>query len=356
MVRLARKTENPEMVALGVLALRTYANGIAAKTDFEVETTKTLKNLGVSKTTAKNLVANFDKINPKIRRRVFGPFGLSTAKVPANIVKASKALNPLSHQVILRPGALAQEFTSRVFDKPKLGDQQVAEVPVPAARRYTINYQGMHCVDETGFDKFGSDEIYIITSAVHITKDGTNAVRTERHPLNGSGAGTYGDVDSHETRIDPVAASRSAKVDETTQGMSLTTIVMEHDLGDPDAYRDEVDASVKLAIAIASYFFPPGGALLALVEASGLVTDLLNSILGTGDDEIGTVTSVHSLEELETLSRTRLSSLHVSQGGKLVDTGLKNHFLAPVNNNDYIVGLRVNREPNAPLLPGKHID
>ena len=261
-------------MALGVIALRTYANGATAQTEFETEITKQLKTLKVSKATAKNLVSNFDKINPKIRRRVFGPLGLSTAQIPKNLAKGSKGSSSLANLEVAKPGFVMHHVISGVFEKPE-AEEQKAVKPIPAARRYTINYQGMHCVDETGLDSLGSDEIYIITSAVHITPDGTNVVRTERHPINGNSSGTYGDVDSHETRIGPVAACWSTKVEETTQGMSLTTVVMEHDLGDPDAYRDEVDASVKLAIALATYLFPPAGAILALVEASGLITDFL---------------------------------------------------------------------------------
>jgi len=367
MAPLNRPTRDPEVVALGILALRSYAAGTPSETQFVQEISNTLRDLDVSTATAARLIANFDEISPSIRRQEFGSLGLSDAELPANVNPGSRTSNALARREVLRPGAVAPlgaaidvdgaagvsaaDVSAAGISADGIGEAGDGDL-ILAPERFTISYQGMHCVDETGADFLGSDEIYILTSAVHINPNGTNVVRTERHPLNGNSAGVYGDVDSHETRIGPVASCWSARVDDMQQGMSLTTVVMEHDQGDPDAFRDEVDSAVKLAIAAATYFFPPGGALLALVEASGLITDIFNWLLGTGDDEVGTVTVVlESLDDLETFSRTRRSSLRVVQDGKQVNTNLPNHFLAPVSSNDYFVGYVVTRDPEAPFLP-----
>ena len=377
MPRFNRPTRNPEIVALGVLALRSYAQNRRPETQFEAAISRTLKDLDVLPAVAARLVTNFDRIRPSVRHRVFGPLGSSDAQIPADVARGSRTPNPPDPRQLLRPGVLALTARHTVANggapvpvagdggpatKPALGGAVgvgaiPAEEQILAPERYSISYQGLHCVDETGVDFLGSDEIYVITSAVHIQPDGTNVVRTERHPLRENGAGTYGDVDSHETRIGPVASCWSALVDDTDQGMSLTTVVMEHDQGDPDAYRDEVDAAVKLAVGLSIYLFPAGGAILALIEASGLITDFFNSLLGTGDDEIGTVTIVlGSLSELENYSRTRLSSFHTVQGGQQINTNLTNHFLAPVSQNDYVVAYRVTRFPKAPVFPPRPID
>jgi hypothetical protein len=277
MPRFNRPTNDPEIVALGILALRSYARGAPSETQFEEEISSTLRDLDVSPAMAARLVANFDRIRPSVRQRVFGPLGLSDAQIPANITRGSRTPNPLAQRQILRPGVLALTVRHAIanggapvpvaggggpaFDPAFGGAVGIGAIPaeeqILAPERYTISYQGMHCVDETGIDFIGSDEIYILTSAVHIKPDGKNVVRTERHPLRENGAGTYGDVDSHETRIGPVASCWSALVDDIDQGMSLTTVVMEHDHGDPDAYRDEVDAAVKLSIAAFTLFPPP---------------------------------------------------------------------------------------------------
>jgi hypothetical protein len=130
--------------------------------------------------------------------------------------------------------------------------------------------------------------------------------------------------------------------------MSLTTTVFDHDEGDPDAYRGEVDAAVKVAIAIATYLYPPAGALLALIEASGLITDFFNWLLGTGDDEVGTSTVVLEMADLENYSRSRTTN-YARPGRKA--TGLNYHFLGTVNDNDYAVAYQVQRNPRAPLFP-----
>jgi hypothetical protein len=358
MARLERPTNNPKIVALGILALRSYARGVSSGTQFEVEMSKALKDLGVSTTTAKRLIANFDRISPRIRQRIFGPLGLSNAQMPASVKRDSVASNSLPRGEFLSPGTVTQTAILGTAGIEFAGNQNSAEEQILAPERYTISYQGMHCIDETGITDFGSDEIYIITSAIHIKPDGTNTVTTVRHPLRENGAGTYEDVDTHETRIGPVASCWSAQVADTSQGMSLTTVVMEHDHGDPDFYRDEVDAAVKLALAAAALLFPLGAPLLLLIDTSGLVTDFFTWVFGSGDDKIGTVTSVLELSELETFSRTRLSSFRAIRNGKQVDTGLKHHFLAPVNNSDsrYVAGLRVTRIPVAPLFPSKVIN
>ena len=220
---------------------------------------------------------------------------------------------------------------------------------VLAPHDYTISYEGLYCIDESGPDWWGSDESYVVTSAVHITRRGANVVRTERHPFAGNGDDAYGDVDSEEVRIGPRAACWNGVVANVAAGMSLTTTVFDHDEGDPDAYRDEVDAAVKLAIGIAAALYPPAAAILALIEASGLVTDFFNWLLGTGDDQIGTSTLVLELADLENYARSRTSTNYTRPGRR--PTGLQYHFVGTVNDNDYAAAYQVRRNPLAPPFP-----
>ncbi|MCF7995877.1 MAG: hypothetical protein K9L88_13680 [Chromatiaceae bacterium] len=317
------------------------------------------------------MTANFDGIKASRRLAQLGDLGATDARVPGTLARGSRTPSANAKRAILRPGRfklvgvvhrfqdagagngeVATEHQPNPIRLPNFGQPQAPVDQVLAPERFTINYQGMHCTDETGVDFLGSDEVYILTSAIHITTNGENVVRTERHPIIATVPSTYGGVDSHETRIGPVAACWSARVEEFQEGMSLTTVFMEHDEGDPDAYRDEVDGAVKLAIGVSVYLFPPAGAILALIEASGLITDLFNWFLGTGDDEIGTTTVVlGTLDELENFSRTRLSHVFVTRDGLQVDTGLEQHFQAPVSGRDYIAAYRVVRQPFAPPFP-----
>ena len=70
-----------------------------------------------------------------------------------------------------------------------------------------------------------------------------------------------------------------------------------------------------------------------------------------GDDEIGTTTTVLELSDLETYSRTALVDFAPIRNGRHVPTGLRHHFLAHVNENDYFAAFRGIRQPKVPFLP-----
>jgi hypothetical protein len=287
------------------------------------------------------MVRNFDRIRPSVRERYLGPIGTATRAPRTLPQREAKAVT--TDDVVIPKMTLRYRFPRP--QAPPLPD----EPPVLAPEAYEIVYKGMHCIDETHWDSWGSDEIYILTSAAHITSAGGNEVRTERHPKSGDDD-WYGDVDSHETRIGPRAACWQQRVADIQLGMSLTTVVMEHDHGDPNYYRDQVDAAVKLALAIASYEFPPGAAIFALIAASGLLTDFFNWLLDTDDDEVGTVTVVLDLADLEDYSRSLLIN-YSERPGSSTPTGLEYHFLASVNDNDYVSAYQVVRDPPAPPYP-----
>ena len=141
-----------------------------------------------------------------------------------------------------------------------------------------IRYVGFHCDAERG--DFGwSDEVYLITSAAHITAGGANVVRSEKHPL---GASEYSNVDVGDTRLGPIAACWQGSADP----VSLTAVAFEHDYGDPNHYREEVDAAVKVAIVIAAiYLGPEAAAVYVLEEATGLsVTESIGCWVPTISD------------------------------------------------------------------------
>lgn len=352
MGRQLHRPNDPEAVALAVLALRNYVNAVQNPHGFEQDTSVSLAGLGLDKQVAQRLVDHFDKLPSNTRKRYLGDLGVAT-RVPDKLVIAKRQIPRfpraqvrISHEALRRP---------RIPGGPGgPGDQMdTAGNQVLAPTDYKVVYEGMYCVDETGWDLWGSDEIYIISSAVHIMPNGTNVVRTERLPITGGNSGVYGDVDSHEKRVGPRSAVWAANVANLDGGMSLTTVVMEHDEGDPNKYKDEVDSAVKVAIAIATYLFPLAGGILALVEASGLVTDFFNWLLGTGDDEVGTNTVVLDRDALEDYSRTPASDF---REGSRAPTGIKYDFSIDVNDHDYYTFYTVERTPSVPDYPGPVIE
>ena len=150
----------------------------------------------------------------------------------------------------------------------------------------TLRYTGMICFGETDHDQSsGSDEIYILTTAATIG-NGQPVVRTERHPV---GIGVYENVDKGGSWSGPLAACYHGPA----RDVSLVVTVMEHDEGDPEAYRGKIEAVVEgaaLAAAAAGYPVPEWGRVL--------VADLVNAALDTGDDSLGSVALSFSTAQL----------------------------------------------------------
>lgn len=333
MARKLRRPRDPEALTHTVLALREIAGGGSGRTPFETGLVQVIKGLGLTKASAKNLVGNFDRIRPKDRERLLGRQGLANARPPQRV--SPRNLATATTQGVSQPGLLRDRGGLAI------GDQ------VPAPVRYGVRYQGMHCVDETHADWAGSDTIYIITSAAHIKPEGTNVVNTVRHPIDEPGKDKkYHDVDSGETRRGPVASCWSQLVADTDGGVSITTAVFEADKGDPDYYRDQVDKTVKLALAIVTYLYPGLGGIAALIAKSGLLTDFFNWLLSTGDDLIGEQTVVLRMEDLEDYGRSRVDPTYAQ--GSWLKFNLPYHFVASVNSNDYFAAFTVKRDPDAP--------
>ena len=68
---------------------------------------------------------------------------------------------------------------------------------------------------------------------------------------------------------------------------AITATVMEHDEGDPDKYRDKIHA-----LATAAQAFALSKGIPIPDVAVDIVTDLVNGLLDTGDDNLGTTAVV----------------------------------------------------------------
>lgn len=277
MTRVLRAPTNPEVLGRMIAALRVYSGQRQPKNKGERDINDALKNQRIAPGLARDMVAAFDCTSKSSRARLLGRIAATDFVAPA------RATEPVVGPVTISfpaaafiPGSEAAAALSGILVR----DPDVTPLPL-----YTIRYQGLYCQKEMTFDQGSfSDEIYLITSAAHIGAGGGNVVRTERHPLSQT-PNWYHDVDSGEERLGPVAAVWQGNGDP----VSVTVVVVEHDQGDPNAYRDKVDAVVKAAIAILSKYYPPA-AVLALLSSS--ITDGINWLLGTGDDEVDTETVV----------------------------------------------------------------
>jgi hypothetical protein len=189
-----------------------------------------------------------------------------------------------------------------------VGTDVVAEDPTPPpVNWYRIQYNGFHCDHERG-DWGGSDEVYLITTAVHIAPDGTNPVFGVSHPV---GSSEYSDVDVGDTRLGPIASC--------WQGLatvSLTAVAFEHDYGDPDYYKDEIRTAILLGLAYAAwklgYVDFEGlddlGTIAVLSAAARFIATPVNWFLSTDDDQTDIArTAVFSVEKMEALGQRGLS-------------------------------------------------
>ncbi len=300
---MARTLSAPRNLGLfgGIItALRLLSGERQPQNDEERTLLQALSAQDVNPDVARRMVGTLDAVPAAERLRLLGSIANAPFILPGTpIENTEKRARERLHQRLRdhrRSGGAAHAggaagIPGTVGELPTETDPWPDRDP---SVRYTIRYVGLFCQNET--DGPGSDEIYVLTSAIHIN-DGQNVVTNAiRNPVNYPDGAYYGDVDREEGREGPVTAAWSGNPDT----VSLVVVVMEHDQGDPDAYRDEIDLAVKAAIAVATRLYPPA-AVLALVEEQ--IVDVINWLFGTDDDIISTETVVLERAQLEDYAR-----------------------------------------------------
>ena len=109
-------------------------------------------------------------------------------------------------------------------------------------------------------------------------------------------------------------------------GITLTTLLMEHDEGDPDKYRDLVKVAVDggfTAVKSVLPLIPVVGSILGLVvppimdTIEPTVTTALNNLIGAGDDRIGETTIYLSPKQMVVLAARTTNSVERGVGFKV---------------------------------------
>jgi hypothetical protein len=121
--------------------------------------------------------------------------------------------------------------------------------------------------------------------------NGQSVVRTEKHPV---GINIYEDVDKGASFNGPIAPCYFGP----PQDLSLIVTIMEQDEGDPNAFKNKIDAAAKAAAAAAA----SAGASIPDIAVT-LLGDLANALVGSGDDLIAQVS--HSFKMSEVLEEAR---------------------------------------------------
>jgi LGFP repeat len=212
-------------------------------------------------------------------------------------------------------GAIRSKWKELGFERSSLGYPLAEEVDFPEGGRVVpfeggaiywwadtgaielgdvvVNYTGLHCFGETDFDQpiglgQGADEPYVVVGAY--APSFQPAIDAGfKHP--GHRSQIYEDVDAGESRPDLVEIYRGMP-----GGLGLAVFVIEHDAGNPDAYKGLVQTAVtKAATSIIPYLavIPVVGPVLAVVgtvaaEVFGPALGAeINSLFDLDDDIIG---------------------------------------------------------------------
>lgn len=166
-----------------------------------------------------------------------------------------------------------------------------------------MHYTGLYCINETDWDySSASDEPYVIVSV-----STPQVAATYRSQI-------YNDVDDGEARPDLMEIYRGKPY-----GINIGTVLMEHDDGDPDKYKEKVqDAlmAVHKVGVIALGFIPLVGPAIAAIANPTLgslmpvLGEAINDLFGEGDDTIGTNNLTVSAKQMVVLAaRTNNSDL-----------------------------------------------
>lgn len=200
---------------------------------------------------------------------------------------------PVSDEVEFSEGGRANRFENgAIYWWPDTGPIDMNQV--------IVHYTGIYAFAETDSDRFGttSDEPYVNIGVVTPSLT-LPAVRSQ----------IYDDVDAGDARPDVIELYRGMP-----EGIALAILLMEHDEGDPDKYKDVVTAGVaagSTALSAAILAIPYVGVFIAPLVAAVLVkvgpdiVSAVNDLVGAGDDILGnTVLHLTAKEMVVLAART----------------------------------------------------
>lgn len=353
MPRSLNAPKTPELLAGTVVAMRLLSGERQPQSQLEREMLAHLQALQLKPEVAKRIVTTFDAKPQVDRQHLLGRFADKSLALESIVSAVPLDAVVLAHHSNTSAGGTTSTASTPLGGLVGSHSEERSTGDAPSIR-YTVRYKGLWCQKETTGP--GSDKIYIVTSGLAINKSVNITVEALTHPINTHDK-YYGDVDSLEERMGPVAVVYTGNPDT----LSLAVIVMEHDYGDPDYYRDEVNTFVKGALALASKSWPPAQ-LLALFEDN--IVDAINWILGTGDDVISSEVVTWERPALEALAiqtpgyhqgwkrQVVLSPFGVPTLGPPVNiqTGLLVHFVTEHygDGSKYVVGFDIERDPPRP--------
>lgn len=171
----------------------------------------------------------------------------------------------------------------------------------------TVHYTGLVCYGET--TGWGPDEPYVIIGANPGVPYTEATVPTPIYS-----------VEAGESRPDLMHLCTCLPL-----GLTLTILLMEHDEGDPDKYKEVVRTVVTntaAAITTATAFIPIVGPAASAIVGPVLtalipdITDFLNSALGTDDEQLARITMYIPPKQMVVLAARTVNSWEKGVGFK----------------------------------------
>lgn len=172
------------------------------------------------------------------------------------------------------------------------------DLGLQVVRSIQVRYRGTNCFAESD-ELSGQDETYVVATTVGPNRDATVSVRS---PII--------DVDAGGSFPDALLVYQG-----TPAGIGALTVTMaEHDTGNPDEYRGQIEAGVRLAmnglaaaVAATGVGLTVSGIALALANAgAGPIANAINDAIDSGDDTIGTAVFPLAPKALISLARAPL--------------------------------------------------
>lgn len=179
-------------------------------------------------------------------------------------------------------------------------------------RGVVMHYTGLYCIGESDDGVFSSaDEPYVIVSI-----STPEVVMTNRSRI-------YEDVDAGDSRPDLVEIYRGKPY-----GINIGTVLMEHDSGDPNKYKKDVQDAVMAVHKVGVFalnLIPIVGPIIALIADPALgslmpsIGEAINDIFGEGDDNIGSNNLTISARQMVLLA-TRTNNSNFKEIGFKLET------------------------------------
>jgi hypothetical protein len=170
-----------------------------------------------------------------------------------------------------------------------------------AARKYRIEFAGIYCQKETSWDQASAhDEPYVLFTITQRFREPWSHRSSVYENLPGGADGIDSGDDFRE--LPPLLTLFGQAGHEPAEETAIVATVMEHDFGNPDEYKEEIELLVRAAQAYAASQGVPIPDAVA-----NLVVEGINDLLDTDDDLIGVNTAVLGPEAFPAYATTPLT-------------------------------------------------